>query len=434
MPMSSCNKKISEIIKELPALKINLLNADNYYAHLPRDKWIADETIEEHVNLVKKYLIKIIDVHQLDSSIDRLIKGIASQVDVETSNYIKTLFLNAIVFHDYGKINERFQFEKMNNLSFHDKLPLNSPIGSTHSTLSAFLFLTKHLNEIAIEKRSIPILVVSCLFFSYSIFKHHSRCFDNDSLLTITFDDLKARNNWNDVLHFLNSYLDKFQFKIHPNILNLIGCQRLMIEKAYTDYVDSFELYALCRLNYSLLTASDYLATNEYMNSIEIDDFGILTVRRIEELHYNISQREWIDEKNNRINFNKDTYDVLENYEFQYPKEKSGQNLNVLRKEMAVEVIRNIRKYKDCNLFYIEAPTGGGKTNLSMLTTIELLKIHAGKYNKVFYVLPFTTLITQTYAFIRDMLRLTEEEIIEIHSKAGLKSYEEDDKYGSEKA
>ena len=85
------------------------------------------------------------------------------------------------------------------------------------------------------------------------------------------------------------------------------------------------------------------------------------------------------------------------------------------------------------NLFFIEAPTGGGKTNLSILATAELLKIYEGQYNKVFYVFPFTTLITQTYAVVRDMFGLNEGEIIELHSKVGLKpNTGEDDKYGSE--
>ena len=432
--MSNCFKPVSEIVHELPALGTYLLHAGNYYAHLPKDGRSSKETLEEHISLVNDYLGKLVQYHKLDAVIDTLINGLSNAIDQETGNYVKLLFVNAIVFHDFGKINERFQSDKMNNDDLHVKASANSPIGSTHSSLSAFIYLTKHLNEIATEKKQHPLLVISCLYLAYSIFKHHGRNMDDDCSSTIGFSELRARNNWEELRKFLHTYLSCYQFKVHPNILNLIGNDRLITERPFTDYINTFELYALCRLNFSLLTASDYLATNEYMNSLPIDDFGILTQERIDELHYNVSQREWIDEVQKKKNYNKGTYDALEGYQFLNPKEKSGDNLNILRKEMGIEVIKNIRQYSQSNLFFIEAPTGGGKTNLSILATTELLKIYEGQYNKVFYVFPFTTLITQTYAVVRDMLGLNEEEIIELHSKAGLKpNTSEDDKYGGEK-
>lgn len=432
--MCNCFKTVTEIVRDLPALSSYLLNAGNYYAHLPKVAEIQAERIEEHVDLVNHYFEKLVVTHNLDSVIDRLINGLSTQVDLEVGNYIKKLFVNAIVFHDFGKINEHFQFEKMKNGKFFENSQYHSPISSNHSSLSAFIYMTKHFNEIALEKRSNPLLVTSCLYLAYSIFKHHGRTFDNDCSTTLSFEDLKARYNWIEVNQFLSDYLKHYQFEIHPSILNLVGNNRLLNESPYRDYVNSFELYCLCRLNFSLLTASDYLATNEYMNLLPIDDFGILTPERIEELHYNVSQRDWIDEEQKKLNYNKGTYKALADYQLQNPKEKSGDNLNVLRKEMGIEVIKNIRQHHQSNLFFIEAPTGGGKTNLSILATAELLKIHKGQYNKVFYVFPFTTLITQTYTVVQDMLGLEEEEIIELHSKAGLKtSQHEDDAYGDEK-
>ncbi|MDR1370296.1 MAG: CRISPR-associated helicase Cas3' [Dysgonamonadaceae bacterium] len=432
--MCNCFKTVSEIIHELPALSTYLLNADNYFAHLPKTEDISVETIEEHVNLVNQYFQKLVAAHQLDPVIDRLINGITNQIDLETGNYIKSLFMNAIVFHDFGKINEHFQFVKMKNERFCKALSKDSPISSNHSSLSAFIYLTKHLNEIVVEKRQNPLLITICLYFAYSIFRHHGRVFDDDCKFTISFAELKARNNWEEVRKFLSAYLECYRFKIHPNLLNLIGNERLMNDKPFTDFVNSFDMYALCRLNFSLLTASDYLATNEYMNFLPVDDLGVLSKERISEIYENVTRREWISEIQKKKNFNIATYEVLEHYQYVNPKEKSGTNLNILRQEMAMEVIRNIRKHRENNLFFIEAPTGGGKTNLSMLATVELLKMHEGRYNKVFYVFPFITLITQTYSTVYDTMGLDEGEIIELHSKAGLKPNEnEDDQYGNEK-
>lgn len=430
--MSKSFKKVSDIISELPALSTYLLNAGNYYAHLSNFGNLSKETLEEHTVLVNRYLGKLVQVNQLDSIIDELIDGLDENVDSITGSYIKELFVYAITFHDYGKINEQFQFAKMQNSIFKGDQKFKNPIGSGHSSLSAFIYLVKNLNEIILNKEQNPLLIVCCLYFSYSILKHHGSSLDDDSISIITFSDLRARHHWEEVIIFLSEYLDKFQYEVNPNIINLIGNDKLFMYPQFASCLNSFEFYALCRLNFSLLTASDYLATNDYMNSLPIEDFGILTNERISELYNNISKREWLD-LGERKNYNKDTYASLENYVFLNPKEKCGRNLNVLRKEMGIEIINNIRKYQKKYLFYIEAPTGGGKTNLSILAIVELLKIFKGEYNKVFYVLPFTTLITQTYTVIQEMLGLREEEIIELHSRAGMKLDEDDGKYGNEK-
>lgn len=434
--MSSYYKTVSEFIGILPALNSYLLNAGNYYAHLPKNgaNNIPEETLEEHINLVNGYSAMLISAHRLDNIIDTLISSLMQSSNEETGNYIKYLFVNTIIFHDFGKVNERFQSDKMNNTLFEVSALKDSPIGSSHSLLSSFIYLTKHLNEIILERNSNPLLITCCLYFSYSIFKHHASRLDDNCTDTIRFADLAARNNPDDLRRFLSGYLARYQYHIDPKIVKLIGDEKFLNHPSFKQYLNSFELYILCRLNFSLLTASDYLATNEYMNRLPINDFGILTKERINELYDNVSQREWIDKNADKKNYNKTTYDALNDYQFLNPKEKSGANLNVLRKEMAIEVIRNIRQQHQGNLFFIEAPTGGGKTNLSILATIELLKIYEGQYNKVFYVFPFTTLITQTYAAVRDMLGLRDEEIIELHSKAGMKSnIRDDDNYGKEK-
>ncbi|MCB9001307.1 MAG: DEAD/DEAH box helicase [Bacteroidales bacterium] len=86
-----------------------------------------------------------------------------------------------------------------------------------------------------------------------------------------------------------------------------------------------------------------------------------------------------------------------------------------------------MKKNTDKNLFYIEAPTGGGKTNVSMLALTELLKTD-NSLQKVFYVFPFTTLITQTYQSLKDTLGLSDSELAEVHSKAAIQTgkYEND--------
>ncbi|GET29444.1 hypothetical protein SD074_16460 [Prolixibacter sp. SD074] len=187
--------------------------------------------------------------------------------------------------------------------------------------------------------------------------------------------------------------------------------------------LNPFPLFALLKLHYSLLTASDYLATTHYMNNWEasLNDFGQINDELRQRIIRNVQSTK---------SYNKAVFDNLDEFEFTYPTDANNGNLNRLRQELSVEVIQNIRKNKDQNVFYIEAPTGGGKTNLSMLAVAELLSGDA-EISNVFYVFPFTTLITQTYQSLKETMGLEEDEIIQLHSKVGFK--EKDDQYGKEK-
>ncbi|MDD4697949.1 MAG: CRISPR-associated helicase Cas3' [Fermentimonas sp.] len=433
--MSNSFKKIDNIIKEVNNINEYLIDAQKYYAHIPAWSSINSkpELLHEHIGLVLSYFKQLVQIHNIDDVVDNLIIDLLSEHNIKdnySGDFIKTLFVNTIVYHDFGKINENFQAnsDKMNNAYFKGQENLTSPIGTNHSSLSAFIFICKYLNEVEqiFPKSQRGFGNISVLLFSYPIFKHHSRQFNDDCTNEINFRD-------ENIVMFLKKYLDSYNLDVNPNIIKFLSNTENFFEHpAINKYINSFNYYSLIRLNYSLLTASDYLATNEYMNNLTIKDFGILTSKRIDEIFEFISQNEWINKTENKKNYNKEVYQNLSlEIKVNPINESSGANLNVLRKKMAVEVINNVRQNYQNNLFYIEAPTGGGKTNLSLLATVELLKKYEGKLNKVFYVFPFTTLITQTYKSITETFCIREDEIIELHSKASIKTNRnEDDDYG----
>jgi len=430
-------KTISEIVSTAPALKEQLINAGAYWAHRPKNNNTnaSPETLEEHIELVIRYFNHLIEHHQLDVILDKLILSLFEKVNNQTGDYAKLLFVNTIVFHDYGKINERFQTDKMNNVQFKDSTPKESFIGTTHAALGAFIYLSKHLNEIVTQHQSNLVLITVCIHLSYSIFKHHSKRFDDDCIHTLGFAGLRATYHFDEVRAFLSTYLQAYRFDVNLSIIKHIGDNNFLKYYLPQKTVNPFSLYALCRLNFSLLTAADYLATNEYKNRLPITHFGVLSKERIDELYLHASQNEWLNKAEEKRNYNKVVFEHIDNHELQNPQIPNGDNLNVLRQEMAIEMLCNIRKNYQSNLFYIEAPTGGGKTNLSALAVLELLKRYRGLYNKVFYVFPFTTLITQTYKSLKETLGLKDEEMVELHSNAGMKANEnkEDDEYGEKK-
>ncbi len=436
-----CNycKTIRNIVEEMPDISTYLRDAKHYYAHIPKvnSKYNTPETLEAHTQLVIRYFLQLIEAHHLDAVIDKLIYDYLESrhvANVQLSNFIKQLFVDSVVFHDFGKVNENFQAHpnKMNNPLFRDKYINSSPISTYHAALGAFLFVCKHLEDVktSVPKQDSGLAIINVLLFSYPIFKHHSRHLLDNYEETISF-----KNN----IDFQKKYLDNYHFIKDDNVLKkLTNTNKIFENRAFAEHIHSFSLYSLLRLNFSLLTAADYLATNEYMNAKTTQDLGVLSPQSINNIFEHITQSEWLNQEEQKRNYNKATYALLASGCYQdiiIPTEKSADNLNVLRTSMALDVIQAVRNNYDKNLFYIEAPTGGGKTNLSLLATIELLKKHEGNINKVFYIFPFITLINQTYSAIKEVFGVSDNDIIALHSKSGFKQkkHTNDDVYGHSK-
>ena len=449
MSNSSNLDTVSSILNFFYDAKFPLINSDNYHAHRKDGK--KSEMLLEHITLVNQKLEQLTQIHNLDLIIDNLIEDLvannfSNEITFEVSQFIKYLFVNTIVFHDYGKINPNFQVDKMKNTLF--KREKYNPLKSHHSALGAYFYILNHFQELLNKQYNFSeteemIISYIILVFSYPIFKHHSKKLSNEIQKTINFDVEK--------LEKMKFYLKEYNFGISEDIENLAHGLENFFEQIDTlknyenNLHNNFSFYALLKLNFSLLTVSDYLATGEYMNGLKLEnekEFGVLKREEVEEIYKNM-----IGENVGKGEpYNKTTYQNLDKGFEDLPKTTSESNndvLNNLRQKMAIEVITKVRANSDKNLFYIEAPTGGGKTNLSMLATMELLKANE-ELNKVFYVFPFTTLVTQTYKSIKKTLGLNENQIVQLHSKAGLTGKEkpknenenegeEDADYGKEK-
>lgn len=407
--------------KFLEYIKGNIFS--QYHAHINSGKV---ETLYEHCSLVDEYAKKLIQTHLLEKVIEDLIselvkKNISSKNKKQVVSFIRSIFDNAIIYHDAGKLNPNFQAKKMKNTAFEYN---ENILASKHSKISAYFFFIKHLkkiNNLKIEGSEKLFLLYLSVQFTYPILNHHSPIiqktnFDfNNEFVDTTFKNINFA--------CFKTLPDKLLYKIDGIIENnILG--KLSVLKPY----NQFPLFALLKLNYSLLTASDYLATTEFMNQwAEKPDLGILS----KELKQKI-----ILKAETSQSYNQKTYSELENYKLEFPKEQKNDNLNKLRQNLSVEVINGVRANADKNLFYIEAPTGGGKTNLSMLALAEFLRADLkGKIQaitKVFYVFPFTTLITQTHKSVKETLGLEDKELIQLHSKAGFHEKSSDGTYGKD--
>jgi CRISPR-associated endonuclease/helicase Cas3 len=292
---------------------------EKYLAHSPKESLIA------HSNLTLKYYYKILKVKNLEGIIDKLLL----KIDKENFDLLKEMFINTIYLHDVGKINPNFQFYKMKNDLFKDKV--DDTKNSNHSFYSSEKFIEYYkeiLNKIQNRKTKEKLKFI-LYAFSYYQAKHHGK-------LGVFEEYRKKEIFW--------SYLDKFD-------------------------IPSFEFYILNKLLFSLLISSDYYATIDYMANLKTENFGTFSK----------------SDKNKLIT-------QFSNYtnKFENPK-----GINVFREAIKKESEKTLLLNLDKNIFYLEAPTGSGKTLISINLALQLLK-NDEKLNKLFYIFPFNTLVEQT--------------------------------------
>ncbi len=304
----------------------------------PLSEFDIDETYLAHTpkeTLIEHSNLTLEYLHKIlrSKNLEIILDNLFEKIDNENLQLLKEIFVNAIYLHDIGKTNPYFQAKKMGNEHFKKyKQDTNS---SDHSALSSDLFITYYLKiiEKLPDRTSKEKFKFLLYTFSYHQAKHHSNL--------ANFKEY--RKDENDP-KFYWQYLDRFQ-------------------------IPYFEFYILNKLLFSLLVSSDYYATNEYMANFPIDDFGLF------------SQEE-------KENLNKQFFAYTA--KFQNPT-----GINLLRNEMFEEAQKNLLQNLDKNIFYLEAPTGSGKTITSINLALQLLS-HDEKLNKLFYIFPFNTLVEQT--------------------------------------
>jgi len=266
-----------------------------------------------------------------EKGLGSIIEHLILEIDLKESKLIFSMFKDAVYLHDLGKKNPYFQANKMENEVFEELMGASQ--SSEHSFGSSTEYIDYYDKKIKeLSSRPQRVKLKFILHsFSYSIAKHHGKL--------SAFEDYREMNF---------THLQKF--KIPP-----------------------FEFYILNKLLFSLLVSSDYYATTEYMADLETKNFGLIGQAKKQKL-IELFEAD----------------DIIQNI-----RANRVEEINILRSQMFLEAEQNLKANLDKHIFYLEAPTGSGKTLTSINLAMNLLN-EKEELNKVFYIFPFNTLVEQT--------------------------------------
>jgi len=267
-------------------------------------------------------------------NLENIIDSLIKKIDTQQFDLIKEMFVSAVYLHDIGKKNPYFQANTMHNNNAKFRQYINATNSTNHSILSADLYIKYYLDIIQNQDRPTREKLKFIIYsFSYHIAKHHGKL---DEFGNYKSNEKHSQQYW--------SYLDNFK-------------------------IPQFEFYILNKILFSLMVSSDYYATAEYMCKLKTTNFGLLAQEN------KVSLRE-------KFNIYKSKFNEQE-------------GINRLRNEIYFEAEKNLLDNISKNIFYLEAPTGSGKTITSINLALTLLEKNIS-LNKIFYIFPFNTLVEQT--------------------------------------
>ena len=379
----------------------DIFDFQDKYKYLAHIKDNRKETLQEHTELANKYLKKIIEYKNLKPFFER-IKNILNLKNQEEELYYK-MIEDVVNFHDFGKVNSQFQIDKMLNeeiFKMEDKYNISGVLGSDHSLLSASMFIAYYFGKITdlieiVETKKIVILFEILFALSYVISKHHGNLDGFEEYI-----EKLSRNNDENILKelknisvsnggiLLQAFLEKETITIFFNFIETYISERKKKENISSHEVMS--IFVFTKMMFSLLVASDYYSTNEFMQEIKYEDFGNM----------------------GNIDTIKKEYENSEIIKSIRDKEKNGipndEDINNFRTKIFLEAEKNLEKNKDSNIFFLEAPTGSGKSNTALNLSLKLLSENR---RKIFYVYPFNTLVEQNMNTLKIIFGNNEEAI-----------------------
>lgn len=369
-----------------------------FYAHTDGDR---KELLKEHIDRCQNYFQKLYDDKGIETIIKRFHQNLHFQNENASFDFLKELLIQLVSFHDFGKINPDFQRIKMNNRIGDPYIGL---IKSKHSFFSSIIYLDYFLHKLSIDNQlgydDKYILERIIIEHAYIIARHHS---DLESFSQFK-DCLVSAQTKSLINNLLTNSLSGYKGLKYIDVEKI----KLLTKHFYYIQLDySFEELGIrffyYRLAYSLLVASDYYATSEFMNQKEMDILGdFLSIQDF--------QKEY-----NQNNLLKSIRNYEKNkYQGQYKNFSDITEINDLRSELFLDAEKSLQKNLDESIYFLEAPTGSGKSNTAFNLSFHLMQ----NRKKLFYIYPFNTLVEQNKQNLNELFPKKEyqDQIVVVNS------------------
>lgn len=356
-----------------------IVKPELFYAHCDRGNGKNPEILKEHVDRCYHYFEELWEHKNFKAIFENFQKELAPELSNEGIKLFYSLIVNVIIFHDYGKINPRFQSITMKN-TLKKWTAIDCLDGTKHSILSAaiyFDYFYEKIQESLLSKDEKNMIHVFMLVNAYVISRHHG----NLSRFEEFLEEFQPNRQLADIFSCMNQgdftevYHGPF-CKRDRHMMNMPR-QNTRIYHSFLEKQSSHAgLYTYIRFLFSVLVSCDYYATSEYDNGIQMSAFGT-----IENTEF-VTQYEQSERVKQIRRFNPESC------------VDDKKDINILRNRMFYEAEQTLLENKDANVAFAEAPTGAGKSNLAMNCSLKLLDKNI---NKIFYVYPFNTLVEQNY-------------------------------------
>lgn len=393
------------------------------YAHTPDNEGGQRETLEEHNDRCLKYWRILLDKKNLTEKFANIYK----MLGIENTDFLMCSLEGVISFHDVGKINPVFQKETMKNDIGIEKI--EALHGNFHSFFSSviyldyFCFLLEKEEVSRKEKKKIKMIL---FMNAYIISRHHGDLVSLENYISEFQEGGQAYILWKYLgkKQEKNLYQGPFFFTAQEEEEGDIRLAACFYENGRKGMgrKENIILNIYMRLLYSILTTSDYYATAEYKQGLSME----------KALNYEEQGQflKWYE--------NTDLIKGIRKYQKEnYKKEaikETEKNINRLRSELFLDTEEAWKKKKGQRLFFLEAPTGSGKSNCAVNLSLQMWK---EGMKKLWYIYPFNTLVEQNLETLQKIFGENDElfsQITVLNSVTPMKRSKEEEKCCYEKS